>query len=163
METKKYCGGCDKTKLTSDFNKSKRNKDGLQIQCRKCCNEKILLWNKTDSGKASIKKCHLKNKEQVKINVKRHYESYKDGNVYVYLLPEVNYVGITQNIKWRMSHHQHYNNITSQDKYEILATCDTRERALWIEKIWHGAGYLGAGNKMNKQLLTNKTKVQCPQ
>lgn len=35
----KHCPKCNQIKKLSEFNKNKRKKDGLQIQCRKCTRE----------------------------------------------------------------------------------------------------------------------------
>lgn len=32
----KYCGGCDRTKLASEYWKNSRSPDGLQYQCKDC-------------------------------------------------------------------------------------------------------------------------------
>lgn len=49
----KHCGGCNKTKLYSEFYGNISRKDGLAAQCKKCNKESRKLWN--DSHKLKMR------------------------------------------------------------------------------------------------------------
>lgn len=44
MADTKYCPRCDKTLSVADFGRSKRRKDGLQGECKKCRNTYAAKW-----------------------------------------------------------------------------------------------------------------------
>lgn len=51
MDTK-YCGGCDSTKLISEFHRNPRTKDGLGTQCKACNKAFIVEWRKRPEVRA---------------------------------------------------------------------------------------------------------------
>ena len=83
------------------------------------------------------------NKEKVLKHKRDWYHKNKknDNQFSVYLIPNENYVGQTNNIYKRMCWHKHYGRDISD--YKVLHTFDTREEALAKEKEYHAMGYNG--------------------
>ena len=48
----KYCSKCKKTLPLSEFHKTRRNKDGLQIWCKSCQKAYLKDYQQTEKGKA---------------------------------------------------------------------------------------------------------------
>ena len=94
------------------------------------------------NNKENIKQYYLDNKEKIKGNIKQRYESFKLPYYIVYLLPDDNYVGITNNPVDRMGSHrcQHKRNTSN---WTELARFDIREEALKCEAEYHAKGYEG--------------------
>lgn len=63
----KTCNTCKQDKPISDFYKLKKNKDGLNNQCKACYNARIRKWRKKnpDKRKAHKKKWRADNPEKV--------------------------------------------------------------------------------------------------
>ncbi len=57
---KKPCSKCKVEKELSEFYKDSSRKDGLYPQCKKCHNETVKRYSKTDKGKESNRKGHCK-------------------------------------------------------------------------------------------------------
>ena len=75
--------------------------------------------------------------------VKNSYYKTKDDHFSVYLLPDHNYVGQTQNVADRKRKHRNYHN-RNVDNIQILHKFNTREEALAKEAEYHNMGYAGA-------------------
>ena len=113
------------------------------------------------------KQWYQDNVERVKITQKQHYKNnltyykqhskqYRESTklLYhvVYLLPDHNYVGVTDNIYVRMAcHKSQYKRNT--DNWIELARFDTREEALKCEAEYHFKGYEGA--QIKKPIISN--------
>ena len=97
-------------------------------------------WSKAwkDKNKEKLKEYNKAYYQKTKANRKKYYT---DGHYSVYLLPNENYVGQTQGIKYRMYRHKSLGTDTSD--YKILHTFSTREEALAKEKEYHDKGYRG--------------------
>lgn len=57
---KKRCSKCGLIKSVSEFYKNKSSRDGLDHYCRKCNSERMLIYFRTDKGKAALKKAAKK-------------------------------------------------------------------------------------------------------
>jgi hypothetical protein len=88
------------------------------------------------------------NKEKIQQYLIQFQSLKKDGKHYVYYLPEINYVGVTDNIYQRMHVHKCANNITSEDKYQIIGKFDNRETAERFERYKHSLGYIDGGKNL---------------
>ena len=119
--------------------------------CKKCSIELVEDTRFNSDVKAGInickscrtnrmKKHYSDNKEIYRKNVERRYKKAIHDNV-VYLLEDENYVGVTQNIEWRMS--QHRSKGKSTNNYRILHSTPNREDALELEELLHDMGYEG--------------------
>lgn len=66
MKTK-VCSKCETEKPLNQFNKFKRSKDGLTVDCRKCANARAREWyrNNKKSHQAKHKKYYKKNRESI--------------------------------------------------------------------------------------------------
>jgi predicted GIY-YIG superfamily endonuclease len=102
------------------------------------------------------KKYRLANKERIKAKQREYYlrnkakriSKAKEDHVnskhkpLVYLLTKENYVGVTENIKYRLRYHK--NNMSRNiDDFRILAEFETREQAIELEEFLHELGYSG--------------------
>ncbi|QIG62331.1 hypothetical protein [Tenacibaculum phage JQ] len=77
----KICNYCKEEKENKYFGKDKRNKDGLQGTCRKCCNEKRTERYKNNEAyrnkcKQRIKKYNKKANERAKKHVEQLTDFY---------------------------------------------------------------------------------------
>jgi predicted GIY-YIG superfamily endonuclease len=82
------------------------------------------------------------NKERLAADKKSYYESKKDGLYTVYLLPEENYVGMTNNLYRRLEHHKSKHKRDVSD-VKILGKYHTKDEALVTEARYHNEGYKG--------------------
>ena len=124
----KECGKCELKKELVEFSKDKTTKDGLNYQCKVC-------------HKQSSKQYRLINPEYGK----QYRESLKSKYTYLYLIPNpttsLGYVGITNNLYFRMALHKHDGkDITN---YEILNVFETWKEARKSEDYMHSVGYEG--------------------
>jgi|SRR3989304_6781819 len=60
MKITKICTKCKIEKPKSEFYKNKSHNDGLQSNCKICCENANKEWKKTTHGKISKRNCHLK-------------------------------------------------------------------------------------------------------
>lgn len=152
----KICTKCNETKSLNDFYKGKRYKDGLQVHCKECQKSTAKQWVNInlDKHKTNLSNYFINNNHKLKENMKQYHHSKKDGKYHVYLLPEVNYVGVTGNIYDRMNHHVKDNNITTFNNFQILFSFDNKKLALIEEEKLHNKGYKGKKGTVNKNLLT---------
>ena len=82
------------------------------------------------------------NKEQIKAYDKEYKANLHGELHYVYLLKDDHYIGVTSSIKNRFYKHKHEGRNT--DNYRIMYTTPDRNKALEIEKQYHGIGFFGA-------------------
>ena len=122
----KQCNKCKQQLELNAFYKDKTNQDGLQNKCKECTkqnNKQYRLYN---------------------INCdQKQYQSTKLPYHLVYLLPNHNYVGVTDNPTYRMYKHKSYNKRNTNNWIE-LKRFNTREEALKCEAEYHAQGYEGA-------------------
>ena len=120
MKTKK-CTFCKIEKDLSEFHKCiKSNATYLRSYCKECGRKQRRDWR----------------------------DSKKDGEWYVYYLPEEHYVGVTSLIEDRIKVHQRQGNII--DGYEIIAKYNHPALALMVEALFHYCDYNGCAlNKKN--------------
>jgi hypothetical protein len=150
METKK-CTKCNEIKLVSEFYKNKQGKFGVMSKCKVCQNE--ITKQRYQYNSESIKQRAKQWRKNNPNYMEQYRESLKNGKHHVYLLPEVNYIGITDNIKWRMGNHKSNNNISTTSSYKILHSFDNRDCALVVEDYYHELGWKGKHGEQNKNLL----------
>ena len=76
----KTCSSCGIEKSFESFNKNKRNKDGLESQCRDCRNAYKRRYRKTEHGQVKVREYREKSKEkEMERNRKRYKtEEYKE-------------------------------------------------------------------------------------
>jgi hypothetical protein len=122
----KTCNKCKQQLPLEMFCKDKSRKDGLHYRCKQCAN------------KAS-KEFRLDNPEyddkQFKLKKPLYY--------IVYLLPDHNYVGMTENPYYRMRWHKNMAN-RNIDNWIELKKFNNRKDALTYESELHSQGYDGA-------------------
>ena len=122
----KQCSKCKQQLELNAYSKNKTCKDGLSGWCKEC-----------------KKQDYQKNiKYYIKTNNKK-FTSVKLPHHIVYLLPEHNYVGVTDNPYFRMNWHKNISN-RNTDNWTELAKFNTREEALKCEAEYHAQGYEGA-------------------
>ena len=134
-----------------------QNKEHIKQRYKKYCNE-----NK-ESIKQQTKQYQQDNQHWLKDYYKKRRENnpeyytqwreeYYSREILsyhiVYLLPDHNYVGVTNQPKFRMQQHRYYLN-RNTDNWIELARFDNRADALKCEAEYHSQGYEGA-----KQLST---------
>lgn len=70
---RKFCTKCGIEKNYNEFYKSKRAKNGLQSECKHCCNERGKIWAKNNPEK--YKEIHRKSKKK---SYKKNPEKYRE-------------------------------------------------------------------------------------
>ena len=108
----KICKICKVEKPLDCYTAHKRNKGGYKPSCKECSKKYLKAW------RASVCKEHS-----------------------VYYLPEEHYVGMTNNVRERMTRHRNLGKIT--EGYEILAVFERRVDAAWFEVQLHQRDYYG--------------------
>jgi predicted GIY-YIG superfamily endonuclease len=147
----KKCSKCSELKPVEMFAKCKANKDGLQRQCKQC--KKQHQEDNKEHYQQYLKQWHLDNKgyrEKWYINNSEYFqEKSKQRRLtnqlsyhIVYLLPDHNYVGVTNNPLFRMDRHRSKFN-RNTDNWIELARFESREDALKHEAEYHDKGYEG--------------------
>ena len=132
----KNCRKC-KVELIVDKNITIKAYNNSDYECKPCANNR---WQEYRRGKG---------KSIVKKSLDKWYTKDNDGYFYVYLLPDYNYVGQTQNVPMRMQ--TQYNKWgRNTNNFEILHKCNTRQEALVIELKYHDLGYEGKSGRHNK-------------
>lgn len=121
----KKCNKCSELKSFDQFAKDKTRNDGLNSNCKQCKKQHYDI-NREKYIDTSIKQ------------IKRHKLSYH----IVYLLPDHNYVGVTNRPYFRMNSHKFYSN-RNTDNWIELARFDSRKDALKCEAEYHDKGYEG--------------------
>ena len=76
----KICSKCKKEKEAEEFNRSKKYKDGLTAQCKKCKNIKGQEWKKANPEKVklSLKIYKENNREKYLLNSRKANRKYKE-------------------------------------------------------------------------------------
>lgn len=133
----KKCTYCKAIKPINDFSTNGRSKTGKIIyrsQCKPCrCNIASEHYaNNKDFYKERSRKNYLK-------NIKDKW--YGNKTYYVYYLPEHHYIGMTKNLKARLS--LHYNSNKIVDDFEIVGEYNTAVEAHLVETQLHYMGYEG--------------------
>lgn len=119
----KVCSKCKEDKSVKSFNRNKRMKDGLQNQCRDCHN----------SAQGDSYKRH-----SIKRDLRYHKRKHKP---IVYLMPNENYVGTTENLYYRLREHEKLGRDVSGVR--TLHEFEDRATALKFERFMHEQGYEG--------------------
>lgn len=84
VRDKKYCRGpCGEIKDRSEFYPSKRNKDGLQSQCKKCYYKRSKKYKQTDKGKEVNRKSKLKHNYNISAEEYTQLWLYQDKKCYL--------------------------------------------------------------------------------
>lgn len=107
-------------------------------ECKRdcCCN----LIDDSNSRKLY---CSIHCKQQQWKNNRRAKE--RNGLTYVYYLPEEHYIGMSNQMSYRMSRHRAQGKIT--DGMEVIAGFERRVDAAWLEVLFHQRGYNGFSNR----------------
>lgn len=126
----KTCTKCNQTLSLNFFHKDKTRSDGLMYRCKECIKKqsKEYYYNHTAEHKQRTKQWHQQQENNL------HY---------VYLLPDHNYVGVTDNPYFRMADHKFKHN-RNTDNWVELARYTNRQEALIHESELHNQGYNGA-------------------
>lgn len=108
------CSGCQKEKLLEDFHKDRSRKSGRQRYCKECK--------------------RFFDKEGYHPKFKQKYM--------IYYLPKERYIGMTYNLKRRMTAHKqrHNRDITG---YRVLLTTKHEKFAHMVETFFHLIGFKG--------------------
>ncbi len=125
----KQCRKCSIELIVGDNIKIKAYNNS-DYECKSCANTR---WQKYRKGKG---------KSIVKKSSTKWYTKDNDGSFYVYLLPDYNYVGQTQNVPMRMLTHKNKKGYNTNN-FQILHKCSTRLEALNVEAKYHDLGYNG--------------------
>ena len=137
----KKCKECCELKSLDQFYNHKRGKFGKAYVCKICWNNRTEKYHKNnpDNRKAYLAKYMTKigNKKSLE-----YFNRKKDGYHYVYYLPEEHYVGVTDNVKYRMySHKSNFSRYTKDVEIVYRHTC--RKEAELVESKLHSMGYQG--------------------
>ena len=102
----KQCNRCGNVKETTQFSKSRANKDGLQYACKRC-NSKTNLVFRTDKPEHHIEWQRNNLKQHVR-NVARYRKADKSGKIYSITNPDgFVYIGMTHcHFSVRLSEHK---------------------------------------------------------
>ena len=102
-----------------------------------------------------MREWRAKNRESLKAYKKAYFQKNKDRQKAlrdskkhkpaVYLIVKENYVGVTENVKKRLSEHKSKGKDVSEAR--VLAKFDTRAEALELEEFLHDLGYNGRHSK----------------
>ena len=114
METKS-CNLCNIDLPITSFNKSLSNKGGLKTRCKSC------------------QRIENKKYDESKLGLLEYY--------IVYYIPNEHYVGITNQPKARMKHHE--KNGKNIDGWRVLFCSSDRHQARLIENRFHDMGFEG--------------------
>jgi predicted nucleic acid-binding Zn ribbon protein len=135
----KKCKECNKL-----FDPNGTSKVYCSDNCAKTYYNRKKLKKYYDTKTPIIKKCKTCSKNFEVWGNQQYCSDYckdgVDGKFYVYILPEINYAGMTKNIKQRMSGHRKQKGIT---EYKILASYDCPKKAHLHETQLHVDGYDG--------------------
>ena len=148
MLKSKTCKACEVTKEVTEFYKCRNS---YHSNCKECFISISKEYNKNHKEKANenVRKWQQSNKEKVAKQAKKHYESNKLDHYIVYYLPEINYCGVTNNPTKRMDCHKYHGN--NSTGWRVLATTETLEEALTIEKKYHTELGMEGANSWNKR------------
>lgn len=120
MVETRQCSKCNQVKLHTEFNKDRKRKDGLQRYCRECRNQ-----------------------------ARREHSARQRAKGWdVYILPEENYAGLSNNVKHRI--HNHNADGKNTKGWYIHGNYDKPELAIIAEALLHLQGYEGCVYKKNK-------------
>ena len=85
------------------------------------------------------------NKEKIKEKQRQIYLAEKHEPT-LYIIEDLNYVGVTENLSRRIRNHKSKNK-RSVDSLRVLAKFKTRSEALEVERLIHDLGYSGKHTK----------------
>ena len=111
----KICNLCNISLPISEFNKSLKNKEGLKTRCKKC---QRIENKKYDGAKLGLLDYYI-----------------------VYYIPNEHYVGITNQPKARMKHHEKSGK--NIEDWRVLFCTHDRHEARLIENRFHDIGFEG--------------------
>ncbi len=137
---KKVCTICKELKSLDAFSWYKKSKGQKLSKCKSCTKEYSKKWRSkipVEVKKATAKKEYSANKHKWK----ERYESTKDGNTHVYILPKANYAGITYSTVNRKAMHKHVGRYV--DDMRVIYSTPDRDEALELEELLHDIGYEG--------------------
>ncbi len=138
----KECTNCKESKDLTLFSKRSASLDGLSPICKVCKSSKTKK-HYSHNRDAIISRVNARTeakRESINAYKQELYKSTKHKPI-VYLLTKENYVGVTENIKHRLSSHKHKSN--RDTSYRVLAELNNREDALELEALLHTIGYNG--------------------
>tara|TARA_R110000744_G_scaffold80050_1_gene157122 strand:+ start:46 stop:489 length:444 start_codon:yes stop_codon:yes gene_type:complete len=138
----KECTNCKESKDLTLFSKRLASSDGLAPICKVC---KCIKAKKhySHNREAIISRVNARTdvkRESINVYKQELYNSTKHKPI-VYLLTKENYVGVTENLKHRLSSHKHKSN--RDISHRVLAELSNREDALELEALLHSIGYNG--------------------
>lgn len=125
----KKCCRCEELKPLSEFGRRSESWDGLQYDCKICKNKKANERYHSNLAKNR----EIGRKQAAKGTMKKFA---------VYYLPEMHYVGVTNNIQRRMRNHRSRGRIT--EGYEVMCYFERHIDAVWFEVMLHQRGYHGS-------------------
>ncbi len=118
MTCSQECSRCKEVKSLDEFNRDKSRKDGRQRYCKTCRNASRREWN----AKKKLATGWI-----------------------VYVLPQENYAGISNNIERRIYNHRVAGKNTTH--WYVYEDCKTPAEALMYEAKLHMEGYEGCTYK----------------
>lgn len=135
----KNCKECNKS-----FDPNGTSSEYCSDECRKTHRNRKKLKKYYDTKTPTIKECKTCSKQFEALG-NQHYCSTEcrfdiDGKYHVYILPEINYAGMTKDVKKRMRKHRRTKGIS---EYKIIASYDCPKRAHLHETQLHVDGYDG--------------------
>ena len=140
----KHCIKCN-DKLVLGDNWTEYKKKTYTYICRLCNNTYMRKKNNDPIKRAKAQELTRnwaqENKEYRNTYAKEYIHSLKDGEHKVYLLPECNYVGVTNNPIRRFIEHKSVGRDNTNPR--ILYSTPDREEAEELEALLHDMGYEG--------------------
>lgn len=136
----KVCSKCKKEQPLENFSWYNKPKGIKASKCKSCAKAYTKKWRgnrPVELKRATSRKEYLANKDKWKAR----YESQKDGNSHVYILPKENYAGVTCNTYNRKANHKSVGRYV--DDMRVIYSTTSREDALELEDLLHDIGYEG--------------------
>lgn len=117
----------------------KKNKDKLKENNKKY----YKTWVSKNKEKLTEYKSrwYYSNRDKI-LEASEKYREKRTHKPIVYLIVKSNYVGVTEHLSERLSHHKTQKGRDTSE-VRILAQTETREQALEIESLLHDIGYNG--------------------
>ena len=119
----------------------------------KCCNEEKPL-DQFYKRQAKCKPCHIEYVKQYRKNNPEKEKQWNENEItgisLVYLLPDHNYVGVTNRFNRRMSDHRSTQG-RNTDNVRVLYTTKSRDEALELEALLHDMGYEGRNENYTRR------------
>ena len=142
----KKCKECGELKPLEQFHVARKYKGKpiYQSYCKTCMVKRARIHRENNLEHYQnyrLSRYKKMKDELIEENI-QYIKDNKDGYYYVYYLPEEHYVGVTDNVKYRMYNHKCAFN-RHVDNVEIVYRHTCRKEAELVESKLHSMGYQG--------------------